>query len=42
VQGGVVGKMSEEEINTIIQEADADGDGEIDFEEFCTMMVGKK
>jgi calcium-dependent protein kinase len=30
--------MSEEAVNEIIKQVDENGDGEISFEEFCTMM----
>lgn len=31
-------KMSEEECNSLVEEADIDGDGQINYEEFCLMM----
>ncbi len=33
-------ELSEEEINEIVQEADIDGDGQIDYEEF-SMWLGQ-
>jgi Ca2+-binding EF-hand superfamily protein len=30
--------FTEEEVDTVIDEADKDGDGRIDFFEFCQMM----
>lgn len=30
--------MTSEEIGKIVQEVDKDGDGKIDYEEFCAMM----
>ena len=33
-------ELSEEEINEIVQEADIDGDGHIDYEEF-SMWLGQ-
>jgi calmodulin len=32
-------KLSEEEVNEMIKEADADQDGRIDYKEFGRMMV---
>ena len=32
---------TEEELDEIIMEVDVNGDGDIDFEEFCTLMVKK-
>ncbi len=32
--------MTDEEIEQIIAETDADGSGEVDFEEFKEMMMG--
>lgn len=34
-------KMTEEEIDDMIKEADSDGNGEIDYKEFCAMMSQK-
>ncbi len=34
-------KLTTEEINSMIEEADIDGDGQIDYEEFYTMMTSK-
>lgn len=35
-------KLSNEEINSMIEEADIDGDGQINYEEFYTMMTSTK
>lgn len=32
--------MTEEEISSIIEEADVDNDGAIDYAEFCALMAG--
>ena len=34
-------KLTNEEINSMIEEADIDGDGQINYEEFYTMMTTK-
>jgi calmodulin len=34
-------KLSEEELDAMIKEADANGDGQISFDEFKAMMGGK-
>ena len=34
-------KFTEEEINKLIREADVDGDGQINYEEFVTVMISK-
>lgn len=34
-------RLSEEEVNEMIKEADADNDGKIDYKEFGKMMVHK-
>lgn len=34
-------KLSDDEINQMIREADKDGDGMIDYNEFVTMMMAK-
>lgn len=33
--------MTEEEINTMLEGVDADGDGEVDYQEFIMMMSDK-
>ena len=33
-------QLSDDELNTIMQDADVDGDGQIDFKEFMGMMRG--
>ena len=35
-------KLTSEEINAMIEEADIDGDGQINYEEFYTMMTSAK
>jgi calmodulin len=32
-------KLTEEEVEEMIREADVDGDGQVNYEEFVTMMV---
>ncbi len=34
-------QFSEEEVDEMIREVDADGDGEINYEEFVKMMTAK-
>ena len=34
-------KLSDEEVEEMIREADVDGDGQINYEEFCKMMLSK-
>jgi len=34
------GKLTEEELNDIVEEVDSDGSGSIDFDEFLAMMTG--
>ena len=34
-------KLTEAEVDEMIREADVDGDGYINFEEFVSMMLGK-
>lgn len=34
-------KLSESEVDEMIREADVDGDGQINYTEFVTMMMGK-
>ncbi|CAK9002887.1 Calcium-dependent protein kinase 2 (PfCDPK2) [Durusdinium trenchii] len=38
VDGYLLGKLEAEEVERIMEELDANGDGEIDFQEFMTMM----
>lgn len=34
-------KLTEEEVDEMIKEADVDGDGQINYEEFVKMMMSK-
>ncbi|CAM6035712.1 unnamed protein product [Sphagnum compactum] len=34
-------KLTDEEVNEMIREADADGDGQVNYEEFVKMMMAK-
>ena len=34
-------KLTEEEVDEMIREADIDGDGQVSYEEFVTMMTSK-
>ena len=34
-------KLTPEELNEMIKEADTNGDGQIDYQEFCKMMTEK-
>ena len=34
-------KLTEEEVDQMIQEADTNGDGQVDYNEFVNMMMGK-
>ena len=34
-------KLTDEEVDKIIREADIDGDGQVNYEEFVTMMTSK-
>jgi calmodulin len=34
-------KLSDEEVDEMIREADIDGDGQINYEEFVKMMINK-
>lgn len=34
-------KLTQEEVDEMIREADIDGDGQINYEEFVTMMMAK-
>ena len=34
-------KYTDEKVNDMIREADADGDGQVNYEEFVTMMTSK-
>ena len=34
-------KLTEEEVDEMIREADIDGDGQVNYEEFVTMMTSK-
>ena len=33
-------KLTEEEVELMIKEADTDGDGQVNYEEFVRMMIG--
>jgi hypothetical protein len=41
MQAGLA-ELPEEEIEKIIDEVDKDGNGEIDYEEFCEMLLKSK
>ena len=34
-------KLTDEEVNEMIREADEDGDGQVNYEEFVRMMLNK-
>ncbi len=34
-------KLTDDEVDEMIREADIDGDGHINYEEFCRMMMAK-
>lgn len=34
-------KLTDEEVNEMIREADIDGDGQVNYEEFVRIMLGK-
>jgi len=34
-------KLTDEEVDEMIREADIDGDGQVNYEEFVTMMTSK-
>ena len=34
-------KLTDEEVNEMIREADVDGDGQVNYEEFVRMMLSK-
>ena len=34
-------KLTDEEVDKMIREADIDGDGQVNYEEFVTMMTSK-
>jgi calmodulin len=34
-------KLSDEEVDAMMKEADADGDGQVDYQEFAKMMTRK-
>jgi hypothetical protein len=34
-------RLTEEEVEEMIREADVDGDGQVNYEEFVNMMVGQ-
>lgn len=42
VDGYLLGKLEPEEVNQIMEELDANGDGEIDFHEFMAMMSNQE
>ena len=35
-------KLTDEEVDEMIREADIDGDGQVNYEEFVTMMTSKQ
>ena len=35
-------KLTDEEVNEMIREADVDGDGQVNYEEFVRMMLSKE
>ncbi|PAA62482.1 hypothetical protein BOX15_Mlig012129g3 [Macrostomum lignano] len=35
-------KMTDEEVEEMIRQADQDGDGSVNYEEFCRLMAGSK
>ena len=37
----LVEKLTDEEVDEMIREADIDGDGQVNYEEFVTMMTSK-
>ena len=41
VKNGLGENLTDEEINEMIREADIDGDGQINYEEFVKMMMSK-
>merc|ERR1712129_684429 len=41
VMTNLVEKLTDEEVDEMIREADIDGDGQVNYEEFVTMMTSK-